>query len=204
VQRLPLRHEFSVAQARHPDTCGKCHLGPDHPQKEIYEESKHGIAFFANMDEMNLDNPKWVVGEDYWAAPTCATCHMSATRKQPVTHDVGPAHQLEQPPGGLDPPRGLADAKMGLPGANIPWQVRRKNMQDVCINCHDGAVGQELLRAVRRVHRAVQHQVRQSRARRSTSSPSRSEPGAVHQRRLDFTGTSCGTTRAGAPATARR
>ncbi|MHC4819704.1 MAG: multiheme c-type cytochrome, partial [Planctomycetota bacterium] len=37
------RHAFSAAQARHPDNCGKCHMGPDHPQKEIYEESKHGI-----------------------------------------------------------------------------------------------------------------------------------------------------------------
>ena len=26
------RHSFSVAQARTPDTCGKCHVGPDHPQ----------------------------------------------------------------------------------------------------------------------------------------------------------------------------
>ena len=39
------RHEFSAAQARTPDTCGKCHMGPDHPQIEIYNESKHGIAY---------------------------------------------------------------------------------------------------------------------------------------------------------------
>ena len=32
------RHAFSVAQAREPETCGKCHLGPDHPQMEIYQE----------------------------------------------------------------------------------------------------------------------------------------------------------------------
>jgi hypothetical protein len=64
-------------------------MGPDHPQKEVYEESKHGIQFFANEDKMNLDSPKWIVGEDYSAAPTCATCHMSATKNQPVTHDVG-------------------------------------------------------------------------------------------------------------------
>ncbi|MCP3995688.1 MAG: hydroxylamine oxidoreductase, partial [bacterium] len=68
------RHDFSAAQARHPDNCGKCHMGPDHPQKEIYEESKHGIAFKANIDKMNMDSSKWVVGEDYSAAPTCATC----------------------------------------------------------------------------------------------------------------------------------
>ncbi|MEQ1891805.1 MAG: multiheme c-type cytochrome, partial [Planctomycetota bacterium] len=53
------RHSFSAAQARHPNTCGKCHMGPDHPQKEIYEESKHGIAFAANIDKMNLDSNKW-------------------------------------------------------------------------------------------------------------------------------------------------
>ena len=34
------RHSFSAAQARHPNTCGKGHMGPDHTQKEIYEESK--------------------------------------------------------------------------------------------------------------------------------------------------------------------
>jgi hypothetical protein len=33
--------EFSKAQARQPEVCSKFHLGPDHPQKEVYEESKH-------------------------------------------------------------------------------------------------------------------------------------------------------------------
>ena len=59
------RHKFSAEQARNPENCGKCHMGPDHPQAEIYNESKHGIAFRANIDEMNLGNAKWVVGEDY-------------------------------------------------------------------------------------------------------------------------------------------
>lgn len=130
------RHSFSVAQARHPDTCGKCHLGPDHPQKEIYEESKHGINFFSNIDKMNLESNKWIVGEDYWAAPTCATCHMSATRKQGVTHDVGLRISWNNRPEISVRPE-IADGKMGLPGAKVGWEQRRKNMQDVCINCHD-------------------------------------------------------------------
>ncbi|MBK8975892.1 MAG: hydroxylamine oxidoreductase [Planctomycetes bacterium] len=130
------RHTFSVAQARHPDTCGKCHLGPDHPQKEIYEESKHGILFFANEDRMNLHSNKWIVGEDYWAAPTCATCHMSATRDQAVTHDVGMRISWNNRPVTSIRPES-ADEKMGLPGADVPWQVRRANMQNVCINCHE-------------------------------------------------------------------
>ncbi len=41
------RHTSSVAIARQPRTCGQCHLGPDHSQMEIYEESKHGLMFHA-------------------------------------------------------------------------------------------------------------------------------------------------------------
>ncbi len=130
------RHSFSVAQARQPENCGKCHMGPDHPQLEIYNESKHGIAYHGNKDKMNLDSPKWVVGEDYWAAPTCATCHMSATKNQPVTHDVGMRISWNnRPPVSVRPE--VSDAKMGLPGKNVPWQVRRQNMNDVCLNCHN-------------------------------------------------------------------
>ncbi|MEK6701946.1 MAG: multiheme c-type cytochrome [Planctomycetota bacterium] len=129
-------HAFSAAQARYPDTCGKCHQGPDHPQKEIYAASKHGSSFFANVQHMNMDNPKWVVGEDYSAAPNCATCHMSATRKQPVTHDVGMRISWNNRPEISIRPE-VADAKMGLPGAKVTWQTRRKNMTDVCSSCHD-------------------------------------------------------------------
>ncbi len=120
------RHRFSVEMARRPDNCGKCHLGPDHPQKEIYEESKHGIAFVTADQQgfMHLDEKDWIVGETYSAAPTCATCHMSATSNQPVSHD---------------------------PGERLSWILRpavskytensedkRRAMQDVCSNCHTG------------------------------------------------------------------
>ena len=70
-------------------------MGPDHPQIEVYNESKHGIAFYANRDLMALDKPgDWVLGRDYSAAPTCATCHISSyMTPQGVykanTHDVG-------------------------------------------------------------------------------------------------------------------
>ncbi len=129
------RHKFSVEQARNPENCGKCHMGPDHPQIEIYNESKHGVAFRANRHKMNMDNAKWVVGEDYDAAPTCATCHMSATKNQPVTHDVGLRISWNnRPPKSIRPE--VSDAKMGLPGGKIKWQTRRKKMEDVCLACH--------------------------------------------------------------------
>jgi hydroxylamine dehydrogenase len=130
------RHEFSAAQARRPENCGKCHLGPDHPQKEIYEESKHGINFFANVDRMNLESSKWVVGEDYDAAPTCATCHMSATPNQDISHNIGlrikwnnrPVHSKLSHE---------TDKKWNLSSAKITADERRKKMEDVCAACHN-------------------------------------------------------------------
>jgi hydroxylamine dehydrogenase len=116
------RHNFSKAQAREPEACGKCHLGPDHPQKEVYEESKHGILYVANKDRLHLDSDKWVVGKDYSAAPTCATCHMGATPDQPATHDVGKRISWT-----LRPP---ISKKLDN------WEKRRESMKDVCRNCH--------------------------------------------------------------------
>jgi hydroxylamine dehydrogenase len=116
------RHRFSKAQAREPQTCGKCHLGPDHPQIEVYEESKHGILYVANKERMNMHRDKWIVGQDYSAAPTCATCHMSATPSQDVTHDVGARLSWTlRPP--ISKKMENADKK-------------RAAMQDVCSNCH--------------------------------------------------------------------
>ncbi|MGM0539631.1 MAG: multiheme c-type cytochrome, partial [Thermodesulfobacteriota bacterium] len=72
------RHRFSVMEARKPEACGQCHLGPDHPQIEIYEESKHGDIYHAFGDEYKWDSAPgtWTPGVDY-RGPTCASCHMS-------------------------------------------------------------------------------------------------------------------------------
>jgi hypothetical protein len=116
------RHAFSKEQSRQPETCGKCHLGPDHPQKEVYEESKHGNAYYTNTDEMNLDADRWIVGEDYYAAPTCATCHFSATKNQPVTHEAGARISWT-----LRPP---------ISKHTDDWKGKREAMKDVCNACH--------------------------------------------------------------------
>lgn len=94
------RHDFSSSRSRQPENCGKCHLGPDHPQKEVYEESKHGIAYYASPKGdvpggMNIyKKGKWILGKDYKAAPTCSTCHMGGYKKSngsivKGTHNVG-------------------------------------------------------------------------------------------------------------------
>jgi len=116
------RHRFSKAQAREPQTCGKCHLGPDHPQIEVYQESKHGILYEANKSSLNMGSDRWVVGRDYSAAPTCATCHMSATVSQSVTHDVGSRISWTLRPA----------VSKKLENA----EKRRDDMKAVCGSCH--------------------------------------------------------------------
>jgi len=83
------RHRFSVVEARKPEACDQCHLGPDHPQIEIYNESKHGTIYHAEGDYWNWapDDGQWRAGRDF-RAPTCAVCHMSAADTVAKTHDV--------------------------------------------------------------------------------------------------------------------
>ncbi|MDR4499663.1 MAG: hypothetical protein MRK02_17350 [Candidatus Scalindua sp.] len=89
------RHSFDAKLSRAPENCGKCHMGPDHPQIEIYRESKHGIAYSANIGHMAMDKEgSWVLGKDYSAAPTCTTCHISSYmtsegQYNASNHDVG-------------------------------------------------------------------------------------------------------------------
>jgi hypothetical protein len=62
-------HRHSAADARRPEACGTCHMGPDHPHLEAWQASPHGVTYGATGDESQ--------------APTCVTCHMEAG-----SHDV--------------------------------------------------------------------------------------------------------------------
>ncbi len=82
------RHSTSIALAREPQTCGQCHMGPDHSQIEIYTESKHGVLFHAQKASFNMSaDPKKLSTRDM-SVPTCATCHMSGLEGMKVTHDT--------------------------------------------------------------------------------------------------------------------
>ena len=82
------RHRFDIAEARKPEACGGCHIGPDHPDIEIYENTKHGQIFMAEGEEWTWDSPsgEWEPGD--YRAPTCATCHMSGIGDLEPTHNV--------------------------------------------------------------------------------------------------------------------
>lgn len=155
------RHKFSKAQAREPEACVRCHSGPDSPDKEIFEASKHGMIYAAERAHMNLDSDTWVAGQDYTAAPTCVTCHMGAAGKVPSTHDVGLRNmwslntpvskpqalllledggKLERPADQPLPKRGAevvkADGSLGKVKSVVAPERRRQVMTMVCLECH--------------------------------------------------------------------
>ncbi len=82
------RHSTSIALARQPVTCGQCHMGPDHSQIEIYNESKHGVLYESQKSFLNLNAPPKNLTTRDMSVPTCATCHMSGLEGMNVTHDV--------------------------------------------------------------------------------------------------------------------
>ncbi len=70
------RHSFSIEIARQPQTCEQCHLEPDVPAYNIYEESKHGNIYESSKEKWNWENIPWKLGTDF-TTPTCAVCHNS-------------------------------------------------------------------------------------------------------------------------------
>ncbi len=143
------RHDFSPRRARQPENCGKCHLGPDHPQKEIYEESKHGVAYRDLREKMNLDADSWVLGTDYSQAPTCATCHMSGNKNNGgrITHDPGERISwTNRPPVSLvmdtDKDHKVITATDPAERAKLTVDsavTKRGRMKEACVNCHSPA-----------------------------------------------------------------
>ena len=116
------RHAGSIELARHPRTCGQCHMGPDHAQIEIYEESKHGVLFASQRDQLDLGaDPKSLSTRDMFV-PTCATCHMSGLEGANVTHDT-----TERLSYWL-----FAAISQRRPGA-VQAETRMKEM---CLKCH--------------------------------------------------------------------
>ncbi len=120
-----LRHEFSIAQVRKPEICGQCHLGPDHPQMEIYHESAHGVMYQTDGNKWNWDQKPGRLTTKDMPAPTCATCHMSGFGSQGTTHDVG--HRLSK-------------FLFAAVSKDRPNAIEgREAMKAICANCHSSA-----------------------------------------------------------------
>jgi hydroxylamine dehydrogenase len=126
------RHKFSIAEARKPEACDQCHLGPDHPQIEIYNESKHGTIYHAEANEwdFNPDDRRWQASRDF-RAPTCAACHMSAATGVPGSHDVTERLSWE-----TQAPLTVRPGEFAAFPAASDWKIEREKMKMVCRQCH--------------------------------------------------------------------
>lgn len=122
-QKCHLRHAFSLEQVRKPETCNYCHIGPDHPQWEIYQESPHGIAYMTGGHDWKWEAEAGPLEVSDFPAPTCAICHMSGFGASGTTHDVGDRLTWFL----------FASVSERRPS----WQDNMTRMQGVCLECHN-------------------------------------------------------------------
>lgn len=147
-QQCHLRHEFSLEQARKPETCNACHIGPDHPQWEIYEESPHGIAYATGGDRWGWEAEPGTLSVHDFPAPTCATCHFSGFGATGTTHDVGDrlTWYLFSP----------------ISERRPAWEDNMVRMVTVCQECHNETFIAEFYQAADRATEAVNAWVEES------------------------------------------
>lgn len=140
------RHTSSVEIARLPTTCGQCHMGPDHSQIEIYQESKHGVLFQAQRKLLNLSvEPSKLTTRDMFI-PTCATCHMSGLNGMNVTHD--PSERLSY--------NLFAEVSDKRPH----YSRAQAAMKELCRNCHTQPLVDRIYEQAEQVVSATNDKVR--------------------------------------------
>ncbi len=143
------RHAFSAAEARQPAACATCHLGPDHPDIEIFDSSQHGHIFETHRDEYNFKTGKQIPGKTI-AGPTCFTCHMSGINGLKATHNISLRLKWNLwAPKSFERTKGYETAGWawwnnhkvirGNPKAGNPMgpQEARAQMEKVCATCHE-------------------------------------------------------------------
>lgn len=143
-----LRHEFSLEQVRKPETCNNCHIGPDHPQFEIYQESAHGIAYATGGDNWNWEAEPGTLSARDFPAPTCAICHMSGFGASGTTHDVG-----ERLTWYLFAP---------ISERRPAWQDNQVRMQNTCRECHNAGFIDDFYTAADQATEAINMRVVES------------------------------------------
>lgn len=140
------RHTTSISIARLPTTCGQCHMGPDHSQLEIFNESKHGVMFEAQRHLLKLDTKAGKLTSRDMFLPTCATCHMSGLNSLKVTHDV-----TERLSWNLAPE--IATKRSHYAGAQAA-------MKEVCTQCHTRKVVEQVYAEAEKVTEATNVQIK--------------------------------------------
>lgn len=142
------KHLFSVAEARRPEVCSGCHMGPDHPDWESYEHSRWGIIYNISGEKWNWDKKlsEVIPGVDY-PAPTCQYCHMYVGNGQWEMNvetkgiwrmGVIPPKEVEFKSGIKDFPYGITippmDKKLEI--SSPESKTKRRYWVELCTKCH--------------------------------------------------------------------
>ena len=121
-------HQFSVSAARQPETCLRCHDGPNYPEGDIYRHSAHGVLYATQVDEEVLDRTGYFLDGKEMVSPTCAFCHFNGSGQGLLTRH-NPAWRL---------PRDLTHPDAPL--APERAENLRKNMKSACSQCHASSI----------------------------------------------------------------
>lgn len=116
------RHTFSALEAKTPEACRTCHMGPDHPHYDAYISSKHGAVYTISQSAI-LKESQSVLS---LRSPVCVTCHMPHG-----THDI--SFGLTRGPLGS----GLSYIdRSGAAIDEVEFAKKREEMLSVCNACH--------------------------------------------------------------------
>jgi hypothetical protein len=123
------RHAFDLTEARKPEACHTCHMGPDHPNYESYMSSKHGSVYEARGAAWDWTAP---LARATYETPTCAYCHMvyvDSTGARQTSHNM--TRKIIWGMGAQAASGQLADL-VALPENG----AKRNEMVKVCLTCH--------------------------------------------------------------------
>ncbi|MDR4508323.1 MAG: multicopper oxidase domain-containing protein [Candidatus Brocadiaceae bacterium] len=142
------RHRFSAAEARRPEVCSSCHMGPDHPDWESYEHSKWGVIYETTGGQWDWEKKlsQIVPGVDY-LAPTCQYCHMyvGGGRWEMNVETKGIWRMGTIPPMEVEFKSGLKDFPYGIkiPPMDKKLEIysaenrkKREDWIELCVKCH--------------------------------------------------------------------
>lgn len=106
-------HDTDLKVVRNPNVCATCHMGPDHPQWEMWQTSRHGTLYTSAGPGIG---------------PSCQTCHMPKG-----THEVSGGLTLT-PAGDPLPKAAQADQRAAMlrvcAGCHTPTFAKRELSRD--------------------------------------------------------------------------
>ncbi len=116
-------HTDSLAIARDPSTCAKCHKTDFSPAFQAWSMSAHGSTNNRSSEEVDFTKKHLNLSDDAILKPNCQVCHVQAsTKKTQATHNISSRLSWK-----------LSKLKADH---TDDWGSKRLEMQKTCRNCH--------------------------------------------------------------------